>query len=166
MCFTYIGYVKEGNVYLMNSLIVYPLLILFIVSGFSQLYYYSNTDLAYNGTLSDIASGGNQTLTGEEQEISQEIGDIVFNINMITGIVALIIGLVALGVIAGIRILGSGLSEYSVKLIHKSATYYGLWGIFSALSFTAFSGIPTFGLFLWLGLTLIYSLGFFQTLDG
>ena len=150
----------------MNNLVVYPLLILFIVSGFSQLYYFSNTDLTYSGSLSDIASGGNQTLTGEEQEISQEISDAVFDINMTTGIIALIIGLVAIGVVAGIRVLGSGLSEYSIKLIHKSATYYGLWGVFSALSFTLFSGIPTFGLFIWLGLTLVYSLGFFQTLDG
>ena len=166
MYFDYISYDEKGIIYLMNSLIVYPLLILFIVSGFSQLYYYSNTNLGYSGSLSDIASGGNQTLTGEEQEISQEISDAVFDINMTTGIVALIIGLVAIGVIAGIRVLGSGLSEYSVKLIHKSATYYGLWGVFSALSFGLFSGIPTFGLFIWLGLTLVYSLGFFSTLDG
>ena len=150
----------------MNSLIVYPLLILFIVSGFSQLYYYSNTDLAYSGSISDIASGGNQTLTGEEQEITQEMEDAIFDINMVSGMVSLIIGLVAVGVLAGVQVLGSGLSEYSVKLIHKSVTYYGLWGVFSALSFTLFSGIPTFGLFIWLGLTLVYSLGFFQTLDG
>lgn len=150
----------------MNSLIVYSLLIIFVIAGFSQLYYYTEIDLAYEGTLTDIASGGNQSANEEETEVRQEISDAVFNIDMITGIIALIIGLVAIGVIAGIRFLGSGLSEYSVKLIHKSATYYGLWGVFSALSFRAFSGIPYFGLFFWLGLTLVYSLGFFQTMDG
>jgi len=149
----------------MNTLIVYPLLILFVLAGFNQIYYYSEIDLSYNETISDIISGGNQTVTGSEEEIQQEIGDAVFNINMVTGIIALIIGLVAVGVVAGIRILGSGFSDYAVKLIHKSATYYGLWGVFSALSITTFLGIPYFGLFFWLGLTLLYSLGFFQTLD-
>ena len=149
-----------------NDLIVYPLLLLLIVAGFSQLVLLSDFDLSYSGTLEEISAEGNQTLNEEESKYIKETSSAVFDINMTTGIIALIIGLVAVGVIAGIRILGSGLSEYSVKLIHKSTVYYGLWGIFSAFSFVAFESIPFFGLFIWLGLTLIYSLGFFKTLEG
>ena len=150
----------------MNNLIVYPLLLIFIIAGFNQLYYYSEVNLSHEGTLTDIASGGNQTANEAETEIRQEMGDAVFDINMTSGLIALIIGLVAVGVVAGVQFLGSGLDTYSVKLIHKSTTYFGLWGIFSALSFTVFSSIPFFGLFIWLGLTLVYTLGFFQTLGN
>ena len=149
----------------MNSLIVYPLIILFIVGGFSQLYNFTNVDLSYEGSLTDIESGGNQTLDETEQELRQEMKDAVFNVNMVTGFIVLIISIVVVGVLAGLRVLGSGLSEYSVKLIYNSTTYYGLWGIFSVLGFTLFSNIPySFGLFFWFGLTLVYSLGFFETL--
>lgn len=154
----------------MNELIVYPLILLIILGAFCQLFYATQTeveiDYSYEGTLEDIQASGNQTLGETEQELQQESTDAVFDINMTTGIIALIIGLVVVGVLAGIRVLGSGLSEFSVKLIYNSTVYYGLWGIFSALSFPVFLTIPTFGLLLWLSLTLLYSLGFFQTTHG
>jgi len=150
----------------MNKLLTYPLLIIFVMAGFNQLLVYSYVDMSYDDTLEGISAKANQTLNEAESEFIQETSDTVFDINMITGIVALIIGLVAVGVVCGIKILGSGIDTFSVKLIYKSTTYYGLWGIFSALSFTVFSSIPFFGLFIWLGLTLCYSLGFFQTLEG
>jgi hypothetical protein len=149
----------------MNSLIIYPLLLLLLMAGINQLYVLSSSDLSYSNTLSGIAQEGNQTLNSEESQLKQEAADAAFNVNMTAGFIALIIGLVAVGVVAGIRVLGSGLSEYSVQLIHKATTYYGLWGVFSALGFTGFNTIPYFGLFLWFGMTLIYSLGFFQSLQ-
>jgi hypothetical protein len=85
---------------------------------------------------------------------------------MTTGLIALIIVLVVVGVVAGIRVLGSGLSSYSVMLIHKSTVYYGLWGVFSAFSFGLFLGIPIFGVLIWFALTLVYSIGFFSTLNS
>lgn len=151
----------------MNGLIVYPLLLLIVLSAFVQLLTYDTIDVEYSGTLDEFDASGEQAINGTSQEFQQATEGAVFDINATTGIIALIIGLVAVGVIAGIKILGSGLSEFSVKLIYNATTYYGLWGIFSSLSYVAFSSIPyTVGLFLWLGLTLLYSLGFFQTLNG
>lgn len=156
----------------MNQLIVYPLLILMVLGAFCQLFYATNpqnVDFTYSGTLEGQASQGNQTINEEQSQYTGEAQDAVFDVNMTTGIIALIIGLVVVGVVAGIRILGSGISEHSVKLIYNSTTYYGLWGIFSALAFPVFLEVQSgtgFGLFLWLGLTLVYSLGFFETLHG
>ena len=154
----------------MNQLITYPLLILIVLGAFTQLFYASDqttgVDMSYNETLAGQVAQGNQTISGETDEYTGEAQDAVFDINMISGVIGLIIGLVAVGVIAGIHILGSGISEHSVKLIYNSTTYYGLWGVFSALAFPVFLGIPMFGLFIWLGLTLVYSLGFFETLHG
>lgn len=150
----------------MNGLIVYPLFLLLIIAGVNQLYVLSSSDLSYNNTLEGIAQEGNQTLNDEESQLTQEAADAVFDVNMVAGFIALIIGLVAVGVVAGIRVLGSGLSEYSVQLIHKAALYYGIFGVLSAFSFTALIGIPYFGGFFWFGITLAYSLGFFQSLGG
>ncbi len=150
----------------MNGLIVYPLLLLLLIAGVNQLYVLSSSDLSYNNTLSGIAQEGNQTLNEEESQLRQEAADAAFTVNMTAGFIALIIGLVAVGVVAGIHVLGSGLDTYSVQLIHKATVYYGLWGVFSALALTGLITIPFFGAFFWLGITLVYSLGFFQSLGG
>ena len=149
----------------MNGLIVYPLFILLLIAGVNQLYVLSSSDLSYSNTLAGIAQEGTQSINDTSSELRQEAADAVFNVNMTAGFIALIIGLVAVGVVAGIRVLGSGLSEYSVQLIHKAAVYYGIFGVLSALSFTALFNIPYFGGFFWFGLTLAYSLGFFQSLQ-
>lgn len=149
----------------MNGLIVYPLFILLLIAGVNQLYVLSSSDLSYSNTLSGIAQQGNQTLNSDESQLKQEAADAAFSINMTAGFIALIIGLVAVGVVAGIRVLGSGLSEYSVQLIHKATVYYGLWGVFSALGFTGLTSLPLFGGLFWFGMTLAYSLGFFQSLQ-
>lgn len=150
----------------MNSLIVYPLFILIFLGAFNQLLLTTDIDFTYNETLEAQQARGNQSITGEEDELIQETSEAEININMITGIIALIIGLIAVGVMAGVKVLGSGLDTFSVKLIFLSAVYYGLWGIFSALAFTVFLSIPFFGVFIWFILTLIYSLGFFKTVEG
>lgn len=149
-----------------NNLILYPLLILLIVAGFNQLLVYTNVNLASSSSINVNPTTGNQTINEETSQYTGDSTQAVFNIDMVTGLIALIIALVVVGVVAGIRVLGSGLSEHSVKLIYNSTVYYGLWFLFSALAFTAFNSIPTYGIFLWLGMTLIYSLGFFQTING
>lgn len=148
----------------MNGLILYPLLIIFLLGAFCQLLNISAIDMSYNGTLASMNTTGNQTLNGTTQELSQQQQSSSFAVDMTTGLIALIIGLVAVGVVAGIRVLGSGLSEFSVNLIYKAVVYYGLWGMFSALAIDGFISIPFFGAFFWLGLTLVYSLGFFQSI--
>jgi len=148
------------------KLILYPLVIMFILTAMSQLIVYSNIDYTYSNTNAINPATGQQTINETETGLEQSGSDAIFNVNMTTGLIALIIALVVVGAVAGIRILGSGLSTYSVQLIHKAAVYYGLWGIFSALSYIAFASIPFFGVFLWIGLTLIYTLGFYQTLNS
>jgi hypothetical protein len=127
----------------------------------------SRTSIDYASVQSYVyTSEGNQTLNGTPSFLQQQDSGIIFSLSMVTGIVILITAFVIVGVLAGIRVLGSGLSNYSVQLIHKSAVYYGLWAIFSAISFPVFAIIPLFGIFIWFILTLIYSLGFFQTLNA
>lgn len=149
----------------MNKLIVYPLMILLIVGAFYQLVNVGSADFTYNETLAIDTVYGNQTINGSETEYTQNIDSGTFDVDMTTGLVVLIIGLVVIGVVAGIKVLGSGLDSFSVKLIYKATTYFGLWSMFSVFSIGFFTAIPYFGLLFWFGLTTVFSLGFFQTLE-
>lgn len=152
----------------MNKLITFPLLILMLIAGFCQVFNVGAIDLSHSSSLSVDSQGGTLAENESSTNVSTDSTNAIFNIDMVTGLIVLIIALVVVGVIAGIRVLGSGLSEKSVTLIYNSAVYYGLWGIFSVLAFEAFESITIMGLglFLWLGLTLAYSLGFFETTWG
>jgi len=150
----------------MNNLILYPLVLLLFLSVFYQLIYFESADLTYNETLTVQGVNASQYINGTETEFVSDIDSGFFDINMVTGFLVLVLGLVVVGVVAGIRILGSGLSEYSVNLIHKSVVYYGIWGVLSAIGYGVFLTFPYgFGVILWFGLTFVYTLGFFQTLE-
>jgi len=151
----------------MNTLTVVPLIILFLLTGFSQLIATSQIDYSYSSENSIDAATGEQILNGTSSQLEQPSEDAIFNINMTAGFLALIIALVIVGAVAGIHVLGSGLSDYSVQLIHKAAVYYGFFGVFSALSLIAFTSLPLgLGGFFWVGLTLIYTLGFYESLNN
>lgn len=143
----------------MNSFIVYPLLILVVIGSFYQIYTYGDVDLSSSGSQSQELIG-NQTLNEAESELELEQGSLSLDFNMTVGLVAVIIGAIALGLI-GINVLGSGLSDFSVKIIWNGIVYYGLWTVFSVLAFNLIIGIPIFGILLWFFLTFFYSLGVF-----
>jgi len=151
----------------LNNLILYPLVLLLFLSVFYQLVYFESTDLTYNETLTVESVNASQFINGTETAYLSDVDAGRFDINMTSGFLALVLGLVVVGVVAGVRILGSGLSEYSVNLIHKSVVYYGIWGVLSVISYGVFLTFPFgFGIVLWFGLTFIYTLGFFQTLQA
>lgn len=147
------------------KLILYPLLILIFVGAFNMLL--ASNDIAFSRQYDKaFEMSGNQTLNEATSTLEQQTTNVNFGLDMTTGLIILIITMVVIGTIAGIRVLGSGLSNFAVTLVYKSAVYYGLWGMFSAFSLTAFMTIPVFGVFIWFLLTLVYTLGFFQTLNG
>lgn len=146
----------------MNKLIIYPLLILFLIAGFSQLITISGFTESYESNATTVDVIANQTLNAEESELVQSVEMSSYYITLTTGIVVLIAGFIALAFI-GTKVLGSGLGEHSVKIIWNLTAYYLVWAIFSALGLSAISSIPYFGFFSWLGLTLVYTLGVMNT---
>lgn len=81
----------------------------------------------------------------------------------IDGMLALLIGFIALGTALGITIFGTGLSDSSQNVIYKSVFFFAIWGIFSALG-CGFNGvglfsIPVFGSVLYIVITLCYVVG-------
>jgi len=146
-----------------TDFIFYPLFILIVVSLFTQLYY---NDTAIFGSNENQTQSliGNQTLGGEESELELDNAELSLDFNMTAGLVAVIAGAIALGLI-GLNVLGSGLSDFSVKIIWNGIVFYGLWSIFSVLSFNAISSIWLGSIF-WFLLTFIYSLGVFSRMGN
>jgi len=130
---------------------------------FTQFYYYDTATFDSDEIQSQELIG-NQTLTGEESELELDNAELSLDFTMTTGLVAVIAGAIALGLI-GIKVLGSGLDSYSIKIIWNGIVFYGLWSIFSVLAFNAISSIWLGSIF-WFLLTFIYSLGVFSRMGN
>ena len=92
-----------------------------------------------NGTTSDytIVSGG-------------------FNIDAYTGAIGWLVIIVAIGVGAGVAILGSGIGGVSVNLLYKSIFYGTVWGIVSIFPAPLMFEIYLFGPSIYITLTIVY----------
>lgn len=110
--------------------------------------------LMENGSLKDMLVG----LEGAESTST-------FNLSGLEGAIAIIIVISTIAVIMGIRILGSGLSETSIKAMMVGFGYTGLWLVLSILSAPLFFQIELFGTFIYIGLTIGYVIGVVQKLS-
>lgn len=141
----------------MNKFIYYPIFIMFLIGIFTQLLYASEIDMSYSGTQEQPLTG-NQTLDESESELEIEERSLSLDFGMTVGLVVIIVSAIVLGLI-GINILGSGLSDYSIKIMWNGIVFYGLWLIFSVIGFNFFSIIPILGVGIWIALTLVYTMG-------
>ena len=105
-----------------------------------------------------IVNGSTTTL-----EIS---GSHVFNIDAVVGAIAIIILITVIAGIIGIRILGSGLSDNSVKYITLGIVFSGIWTILSVLSWNLITSIEVFGGTIYVFLTIMYVIGVVRKFAG
>jgi len=149
----------------MNKFIYYPLILLFMIAVFIQMINIGSLDFDYEGSQ-EQGLEGNQTLNAETSTLELESGSLSLDYTLSTGIIIIIVSAIALGLI-GLNVLGSGLSDFSVKIIWNGIVFYGLWLIFSVTGFNFFSSIPYYiGIVFWIGLTLVYSLGVFERMGS
>lgn len=78
------------------------------------------------------------------------------------GIVAILLIAIAVGIVAGITVLGSGISEYSQSIIFVTTVYLAVWGLLSIGILDLTGQIPVVSNLLWIFLTLLYTLGVVQ----
>jgi len=89
-----------------------------------------------------------------------------FNIwNNATGALVILVVAIAVGIIAGIKILGSGLSDMSQNLIFNGILFLGLWAVLTVVSSSFLFEEALIGL-LWVALTVIYIVGMGIHLNG
>lgn len=80
--------------------------------------------------------------------------------------VGILTGLIALVVLMGIHVFGSGLAGASISIAFKLTALFLLWGIFSVMSMDMLTDFPLFGSVLWVCLTGIYTLGVVIRISG
>ena len=114
-----------------------------------------------DGTYTANISGVNQTVVLPEKQVK-------FDAWLATGIMALLAGALVIGGAAGIRALGSGLSDTTQQMIFQAAIYLGLWASFSIMAsiYLMDSDLNNMGLMLWIFLTVLYVIGFSQEISG
>lgn len=98
-------------------------------------------------------------------DVKQGIGG-GFDIGSSLGLIGIVIGIMALAAFAGIKILGSGVSDVSVSTILVSSAFLALWAIFSVLSMSLIISIPLFGVILYFALTGMYTVGIINRVGG
>ena len=87
-------------------------------------------------------------------EYSKTIG-----INDITGALAIIIVLVAIAILVGFNVLGSGISDEAAKIVILIIGYGSVWGFFSILAINLIIAIEIFGWSIYIFLTIMYAIG-------
>lgn len=86
----------------------------------------------------------------------------MFYIDEFAGGLVILIAIMIIAVIIGINIFGFGLSDQSVKILTIGLTYYGIWSIFSVLSYSLIVSIEVIGSLIYIILTIVFTIGLIQ----
>lgn len=109
-----------------------------------------NEDIIVNGTTNSI-------------EIGYNVG---FYIDPILVGIVILVGLIAVAVILGINVLGSGVTGEMGKFIIIMTAYIGLWGMLTVLAFPLIASIEILGFTIYAVLSLGYVIGIFKNYSG
>lgn len=111
----------------------------------------TDTNLLINGTSTTIQSA-NMGLT--------------FSIDNVQGFLS---GLVIIGTIVsviGIRVLGSGLSDFAVGVLSAVVFHTGMWSLLTILAGGLIDSITTYGVPIWIAMTVLFVVGIGLDLFG
>jgi len=105
----------------------------------------------------------NATIT--EMELPEREPEIL-NIDPLTGAITIIVILATATALLGIKVLGSGLSDDSVRVLITTTVYVSIWTILSLLAIPLISSIEIFGSLLYVCLTIGYIIGVIEKISG
>lgn len=104
----------------------------------------------------------NETATytvSRDSEASGGVGTHLFGITGSLGMIGIVVAVMALSLVVGIRVLGSGVSVFSVGFVIIGTALITVWGVFSLLAYSLIGEIPNIGGLIYFGLTGMYTLG-------
>jgi len=139
----------------MNKMMVFPLAFLLILSIFSAI----NTGITYTGHSQDMSDIDGFVINDSETTISvPEAEEQEFDIWQGTYAIFIVVTAMGIGIIAGITVLGSGLKDYSAKLMFDGILFLGLWTCLSVVTIM-YMFMNVFTTLFWIGLTVMYTIG-------
>lgn len=89
-----------------------------------------------------------------------------FKIDPIFGAIGIIITIVSIGTVAGIKVLGSGLGDESIRILTIGLSYLGIWSVLTVFSSPIIFDIPSIGGIIYGLLSLILVIGIIMELTG
>jgi hypothetical protein len=141
--------------------------IIIILFLFGLFYNGESFNKNLQGNYSSQAINGTFVESGTQKSLSTSGNEYNFSINETQGILAIVIAVSVIGSIIGIRVLGSGLSEMTVKILYNTIFFYGVWGLFSVFSLELLSLIPVgIGWIIYFILTCMLSFGIVQQINS
>lgn len=105
-------------------------------------------------------------VNGSSSSFIIEGEDLIFNIDPLTGAIAIIAVIGVIAIVAGLQILGSGLSDTSIRMGVLATVYTGIWVVLSVLALSLIFSIEVFGAIIYITLTLVYVVGVIQKMAG
>lgn len=146
----------------MNKLIMIPLSILLILSAIT----FVSGGYLSSGTV-DVQDGGTINVNGSAGTVNvPNAGEQSFYIWGLEGAIVILVAAMALAIVSGITVFGSGLGEGAQRMIFLTTALFGLWICLSVINTQLILSIGVAGSLLWLLLTIMYVLGFVQTFMG
>jgi len=143
----------------MNKLLMFPIAFLFIIALFTVTLGATKSP----ASSEDFSQSGEFVLNGTDDasgDFSIEGAETVsFDIWGVEGLLVLLSIGVAVGIVAGIKILGSGVDALTHALIFNGIIYFGIWAALTIISSDIMFENGVMG-FTWMGLTLMFVLGF------
>lgn len=98
--------------------------------------------------------------------INYTASNVSFDIGTSLGLIALVIVIAAFSALVGLKILGSGVSDFSVSTIVITTALLTIWGIFSVLAMPLIIDIEILGVVFYFALTFFYTLGIMLRIGG
>ena len=139
----------------MNKALVFPLIIMFIVS----LVLFASASIAPQTTTGEYSESSGIVVDGSYEEIQiVDESSVTLDVWSVAGFMVLVVAAIAIGITAGVGVLGSGLSDSAQRIIIISIIYMGLWACLTVITATMLWE-TTIGTVTWLGLTIIFLLG-------
>lgn len=108
---------------------------------------------------STIAGDSQLLVNGTAQSLGLQDSSFTFYIDPVQGAIVLFTIMIAIVVLLGIQVLGSGLSSDSGRMIAKITFASASWGMLSALAYPLILSISIFGGILYIFLTIGYVWG-------
>lgn len=146
----------------MNKLMIIPLAIMIVLTMIAFLMH------GTTGTINQGIGPAQEIGVGNSTLSTPGVGDQEIDIWQTSagGALAVLITALAVGIIAGVKVLGSGLTDTSQIMIFKMIGVVGLWTVLSMAGGSyIMSDAGTLGVATYILLTLMFALGFVMDLS-
>ena len=140
----------------MNKMLLFPMALMLLLSVYGMIY----TGYTYTPEpTQNYSSIDGVDINGTPSSVEiPEAGSYTFDIWDNSGFLLILTAAIAIGVVAGVNFLGSGLSDTSQKMLFDSVLFGGIWACLSVAS-VDFMFVNTYTSLLWLILTMVYIIG-------